>query len=266
MAQQVAHRQLYRSRDACIAGVCAGIAKRCDCDALVVRILLVLLLPMTLGLAAIAYLILWVYLPVEPETGGLYDVTPEHAESTAFGNLDCSCESPFNLPGMAAAGPSLVARLAVGVAVVLLFLLVSFNVAPMVPGARWWQFWPLIALMAGLCLIIIPIASHRQTAWHAAGIVLLSASALLLPCSLGMFSWDTISFAVEQAWIVLVLAVAMFAWGFAHDSGVLMVSGAFCFTAFCIVALALYSVPGDLDALTLILPDGSSMLIAISLR
>ena len=85
VAQQVAERQLYRSRDAHLAGVCAGIAEYCDFDPIVIRILAVLLTLSTFGLAAIVYLILWAYLPRASETRGL--TLPREAPSEKVGRV-----------------------------------------------------------------------------------------------------------------------------------------------------------------------------------
>ena len=52
------HKRFYRSSDAVIGGVCAGIADYFDMDALVVRILAIMLLMVTLGLGFFVYVAL----------------------------------------------------------------------------------------------------------------------------------------------------------------------------------------------------------------
>ena len=47
MSQQMTYAQVYRSHDACVGGVCAGIAERYDFDPIVMRILAILLIAVT---------------------------------------------------------------------------------------------------------------------------------------------------------------------------------------------------------------------------
>ena len=68
VATQAVHRRVYRSRDAYIGGVCAGLAEHFELDVIVTRILAILISASTLGLGVIAYIVLWVALPPEPES------------------------------------------------------------------------------------------------------------------------------------------------------------------------------------------------------
>ena len=88
VAQQATYDQLYRSRDAYVGGVCAGIAEHLDFDPIVIRILAILLTVVTLGLGGVAYLLLWALIPRRPELSATYDIIPERAESIAHGHLD----------------------------------------------------------------------------------------------------------------------------------------------------------------------------------
>ncbi len=83
-------RRLYRSRDALAGGVCAGIADYFGVDAIVVRILTVILSLATTGLAAIAYVALWAVLPKAPEHPSPYEVTPQAVHSETYGDIDCA--------------------------------------------------------------------------------------------------------------------------------------------------------------------------------
>ncbi len=86
-------RRLYRSRDALIGGVCAGIASYFEADPLVVRILAIVLALITVGIAIIVYLILWLAVPKEPLKFTPFDVQPRAAKSDRFGSVSCSVES-----------------------------------------------------------------------------------------------------------------------------------------------------------------------------
>ena len=263
MATQLTEKRLYRSRsDAYVGGVCAGIAEYFDLDPIVVRILAVLLTGLTLGVAGAVYIALWVRMPREPEVRAPYDITPESAESSAFGCVDCAAmlakaeaEPKSTLP--------LVARLAVAAGLMLLFLAVAINISPLVPGTQWWQFWPLALLMGGLCLIVIPIRTRFETAWHALGIVLTSVSASILPMALGIMSWNTIPAALQLLWPVVVLGVGLCAVGMIRQINVLVLAGAFCIVAFCLMALTFCVVPGHMETLWFQSPTGRSFKITI---
>ena len=264
MATQVAEGQLFRSRDAVVGGVCAGIAEHFELDPIVVRILFVLGSIVTFGVAAICYLVLWARLPIKPQVDFPYDVKPESAESNTFGSVDCEtgrASGERNAAG--ATGASMLARLAVAVGLMLLFLGVSMNLSPMMMGTEWWQFWPLALLIIGLCIIIIPVPMPFETAWHAFGVVVTTLAATMLPISLGIMSWDTLPIAFSHGWFIVVIAAALFAFGLYRKSKALVIIAAFVFVMFCLYALLLCSLPGAMNILTLHLPDGS--LVKVSL-
>lgn len=263
MATQAVENRACRSRNACVGGVCAGLAKRFDLDPIVTRILAIFITVMTFGVGGIAYLILWARMPREGEQDVLYEITPESAESNAFGCIDCVTGraakdvSKTNVDGVA-----MLARLAVAVALLLLFLLIATNLSPLMPGTEWWQFWPVAVLMLGLCLIIIPIPTRLEMAWHSLGIVVLSLAATLLPMSLGVMSWNTIACAFELAWPLVLGGVALYAFGAYRGINALMVAGAFFIVAFCIVALTTCALPGDMETLLFQMPDGRNLQIS----
>lgn len=228
-----------------------------ELDAIVVRILAVLLACFTAGLAVIVYVVLWVRIPEQPESKSLYDVTPESAESSAFGCVDCTARDEVHV------GISMIVRLAVAAGLMILFLVASIGVAPLVPGTQWWQFWPVCLLMLGLCLIIIPVPTRFEAFWHACGIVLTSASASILPMSLGIMSWGTVSCAFGSLWPLVIIAVALLVLGLYRSHDALVLGSAFCFVAFCVAGLAFCGVPGELESLFVLMPSGHSMQIAI---
>ena len=232
----VAKGQLYRSRNGYVAGVCAGIAERHDLDAIVVRVFAVLLAGVTLGLGIILYIVMWVYVPLQP--GGLepYDVMPASAESSAYGDTLSAVSGARAAYGEGrdrSGDIPVLARLAVAVALMLLFLAVSIGIAPMFSGSQWWQFWPLLPLIAGLCLIVIPARTSHEALWHALGIVLTSVSAMMLPMALGVVSWMTLADALGQLWPLLVLSVVLFIAGVYRGTGALVIVAGFCIVVFC---------------------------------
>ena len=265
MAGQVSQgKQLYRSRDSYVAGVCAGIAEHLDLDPILMRVLAILLTLATAGIGAILYLVLWAVLPREPEARAPYDVTPESAESSVYGSVDVLDADGASLAGSDDNGgrPSVIHRLAIAVGLMILFLVIATNVAPIVPGTQWWQFWPLGFLTIGLCLIIIPVRTRFESVWHALGIALTSLAATVLPMSLGVLSWDTLVNAFEQLWILFAVAAILLVIRMRQRAGNLVIGSAFLVTAFCLLALFSYALPGDLEELLVSMPDGSSLRIA----
>lgn len=85
-------RRWQRSRDAVAGGVCAGLADVLGIDAVVVRILAVLLCLITVGLGAVVYIVLWVLMPLAPEDPLPLDVRPHEATSETYGAIDVASD------------------------------------------------------------------------------------------------------------------------------------------------------------------------------
>lgn len=262
MATRAADNAVCRSCEASLGGVCAGLAERFDLDPIVVRILAVFITLLTAGLGALVYIALWVRLPRGSQPDAPYEVLPASAESSAYGSVDCATGRAVNRPaGKALAGISLAARLAIAVGLMLLFLILAVNLAPLMPGTEWWQFWPLALVIAGLCLIIIPIPTRFEAFWHALGIVVMSIAVTMLPIALEIALWQMLPLALSQAWPLLVAAVALLAFGLYRKIDALVIVSAFLVVAFCAFALVMCSSPGDFQSLLLYMPNGRSMTI-----
>lgn len=76
-------RQLYRSRhDKVMGGVCGGLGRYLGIDPLIVRILFVIL-ALSEGVGLALYVLLWIFVPLEPET------------TAAQGDRDADLVDPF---------------------------------------------------------------------------------------------------------------------------------------------------------------------------
>ena len=271
--------KIHRSHNAYVAGVCAGFAEAFNLDTLVVRILAVLLVLATFGIAAIVYLVLWFIIPPEQtgsNTASSYEVMPvmvnsENRSASPFGAMGSTANSAadtgsglrrFGRASSQAADAdggerlSIPARVAVAVVLVALFVAASMNVSPLLHGIQWWQLWPVAFLIAGLCLIVIPVHSRREAIWHAAGIAISSVAALFVPMSVDILSWGTIPYACSTLWFLLGAAVVLFGIGVWRNSGALAVAGAFCVMLFCLLTLFYLGVPGEIEEFTVFLPSG----------
>jgi phage shock protein C len=261
MERQSLKLQLSRSQNACLGGVCAGLAEHFDLDPIVVRILAILIAAITLGLGALVYIVLWAVLPLGPPQYTPFDVSPEQAESIAYGCVDCASHADANRD---AEGLSIVIWLAIVVCLVLLFLLVALNISPMVSGSRWWQFWPAAFVIGGVCLVVVPLKGQRQMAWHALGVVIVALATACLPMSLGIVSWRTLALALRHLWPIVVLAVVLYGVGLHRSNSALAVVAALLMVVFCLVMLTSFIVPGDVAHLLIFMPDGRSLRIALA--
>ena len=94
--------RLYRENNAVLGGVCAGIANYFEIDAILVRIMACILLPITSGVVIIFYAILYKMLPCK-DSSEPFDITPQTARSEAYGVFDPSHVSRANSSRAAAA-------------------------------------------------------------------------------------------------------------------------------------------------------------------
>jgi phage shock protein C len=80
--------KLYRSRtDSMIGGVCGGLARYFNIDSVLVRLFFILLV--WSGMSVLAYIVLWIVMPLEPQTGDSpardpFDPTPAAAGQTGI--------------------------------------------------------------------------------------------------------------------------------------------------------------------------------------
>ncbi len=266
LAKQSASQRLYRGQDVCLGGVCSGIANRFDLDTIVVRIMAIALTIITLGLAALVYVVMWAILDQEPSHAAPCEVKPEQAESSAYGFIDLE-DSGLNAQrrGDGGTGFSLSVRVAVAVCLAVLFLLVAVSVSPMVSGSKWWQFWPVGLVILGLCLIIMPAGDQLQGShWHAIGIALAAIAISCVPMSLGIVSWYTFSRALIGMWPLALLAFALYGVGVYRKNGALMIMSSLIVAVFCLAMLMNFAIPGDVAHLLINIPNGRSINIVIT--
>lgn len=261
MERQSSISHLRRSQNACLGGVCAGLAEHFDLDPIVVRILAILIAAITLGLGALAYVVLWAVLPLGPPQRTPFDVSPEQAESSAYGSIDYTSHVGGSRD---VEGLSIVVWLAIVVCLVVLFLLVALNISPMVSGSRWWQFWPAAFIIGGTCLVVVPLRGQRQMTWHALGVIVVALATSFLPMSLGIVSWQTLPYAFEHLWPIVALAVVLYAMGLHRSSSALAVVAALLMVVFCLAMLTSFIVPGDVAHLLIFMPDGRLLRIALA--
>ena len=286
-----------------MGGVCAGLADYFDVDHIVVRILAVLITIVTLGLGAIAYVVLWVVLPRDTSRPTAFEVVPELAESLEYGVLDAQAAASAPAPARRAASgtppepPSsggfmqpagarayasaqvaqpqaaarprpdktpLSVRIAIAAGMVVLFLLVSTTIAPAVHGTSWWNFWPVGIVIIGMAMVVVPYSGERSALWHTAGIIVAFVGALLCPIAIGVYSIETIPVAIVDFWSVLAVSLMLYIIGAVRDSMPLLIAGVIVFALFCLLAVTYCGVPGDMAQLIVYMPNGHTLVLPYS--
>lgn len=153
--------------------------------------------------------------------------------------------------------PSRGARIGLSIGLLVLFFVVAATAPPFLPGTHWWQFWPLLLLFAGLCLMAIHLKSRHGAAWNAFGVVLISVGATLLPMALGALSWDTFGVGMATLWILPLAGIVLFVAGFARHASPMFFGGALCVLLFCVLTLMLCAIPSN--QVIVRMPDGRNI-------
>ena len=131
------NRSLMRSRNSMVGGVAAGLAEWMNADAGLVRIAWALLVPITGGVALLAYIVAWVVLPEAP-------AAPTSNEAGEEG--EPSHESPSRPIDQRRT------QLVLGGGLVLVG--VWFLVREYLPAIDWGFVWPLVLVAGGIAILI----------------------------------------------------------------------------------------------------------------
>jgi len=180
--------RLYRSRDdRILAGVAGGLAENLDVDPSIIRILWALLVFLTGGIALLVYIVMAIVVPERPEgmpiqpwsgTGGP-SATPATGDPSAG---DPSQEAgPVPVGGWRAPDGSTVPRasgapvtprprrdpadrtpIAVFAGLLLIVLGGWFLIRRFIPDIDLWFWWPLLAIVAGIVLLIVALLPARR--------------------------------------------------------------------------------------------------------
>lgn len=326
-------KRLYRSRDALVGGVCAGVAEYFDIDPIVARILAVVLTLASAGALGIAYIALWVILPLSPDPAAPVDVRPESVRSDTYGSVhydacDCSVQAPsqpaardpfaaYPSPAQtyAASGhvppeppvsyadarqaqvpPSIppaspippfspqvcapsaddafadqadpVSRKSVRAALwfgfICLFIGFSALLGHFVEGVSWWQFWPLLFVIAGIGNMVIPAARGKRMSRFVSGLMQLAIGSVLLAMSLRTVAFSSFLPMVEHLWPLLVMMVGFFILAGALKNPLLELLAGACFVAFCVIGLVWFAVPGSTEYLSVEIPFKETVTIDVN--
>lgn len=323
-------KRLYRSREALVGGVCAGVAEYFDIDPIVVRILAVVLTLASAGALGVAYIALWIILPLSPDQVVPVDVRPESVRSDTYGSVyyeaaAASAQAPSQsvpardahavhadptqtyaasghvppeppasyadvwqaqapspvppvspippVPPIPPASPQSPApsfndasvdqtdpaskksvRVALWFGFLCLFVGFSALLGHFVEGVSWWQFWPLLFIIAGIGNLVIPASRGKRMSRFVSGLMQLAVGSVLLAMSLRIIAFSSIVPMVESLWPLLVMMVGFFILAGALKNPLLELLAGACFVAFCAIGLIWFAVPGSTEYLIVEIP------------
>jgi phage shock protein C len=143
--------RLYRSRsDRILAGVAGGLAELWNLDPAIVRVAWAVLVPVTSGLALLAYIVLAIVVPEAPSPAP----GAPSAESDATADADPSTAQPLAREDRRRTSPGLIFGAILVIAGVYLLL------QEFVPGFDAERLWPFVLVGVGIVLLIM--ASGRR--------------------------------------------------------------------------------------------------------
>lgn len=317
-------KRLYRSREALVGGVCAGVAEYFDIDPIVVRILAVVLTLASAGALGVAYIALWAILPLSPDQTAPVDVRPESVRSDTYGSVyyeatvapaQASSQSapvrdahavhadpsqtyaasghippeppasyadawqahaPSPVPPASPIPPSSPqtpaspagdasvdqtdpaskksVRVALWFGFVCLFVGFSALLGHFIEGVSWWQFWPLLFIIAGIGNLVIPVPCGKRMSRFVSGLMQLAVGSVLLAMTLRIITFSSILPMVENLWPLLVMMIGFFILAGALKNPLLELLAGACFVAFCVIGLIWFAVPGSTEYLTVEIP------------
>lgn len=143
------NRRLYRSRtDTILGGVAAGVANYLDADPALVRIAWAVLIPLTGGLAFIAYIVGWIVVPEAPtDASAMTAASMPDAEDAATGGE--TAHQPVTTPRPRSSDG---AGIWVGIGLILLG--VWFLLRDYLPRIDWSYIWPLFIVGVGVMILV----------------------------------------------------------------------------------------------------------------
>ncbi len=147
------NRKLYRNmRDKMVAGVCSGLADYLQTDVSVVR-LVFLLAFLGIGAGPIAYLILWVVLPVQ------YGAATSNFSSTGTSETSFQ-ENTANGDFSNTSSKSFRTNLIMGI--VLITMGTLFLIDNLVSYEFFSTYWPVLLIIAGLAILFAKSKKNEQ--------------------------------------------------------------------------------------------------------
>lgn len=147
---------------------------------------------------------------------------------------------------------------------ILLFIGFAALVGNFVTGVQWWQFWPIILVIAGIGYMVIPGKRGKRVEHFVDGIVMFSAGAVLLAMSLDVIRYSSFEPIFLNLWPILIIMVGFFVLANALKLPFLTLCGGLCFVAFCVLGVIWYGIPGNPETIFIFLPFGETSVFTIT--
>lgn len=142
------NRRLYRSRrDTILGGVAAGVADYINADPALVRIAWAVLVPLTGGLAFLAYIVGWIVIPEAPKRAAVVGDASDDPAMVSDAPADGSApeaghrSASFDMPGT-------------WVGIGLIVLGAWFLLRDRLPDIDWSYLWPLVIVGVGVVILV----------------------------------------------------------------------------------------------------------------
>ena len=263
-------KKLYRSDDAVVGGVCAGLAEHFDIDPIIVRILAVVLGFSSLGIVLFVYVMLWIILPKRPSVQGPIEAAADVPAASAEGEQESASADGLTAAAQPTCEPAVGqpsnkgAKCAVWVGVSLLIVGFAGVLGAAIGGISWWQMWPLSFMLGAIALMILPGRPSWRGARIACGLILFCVGFVSLCCSTGLLSWRTVGDTLQTCWPLFMVVAGLIMIGSAIDNSLLIIAAGLVFFLMCIIGLTVYAVPGATEFVYLQLPFMEPRLIDIN--
>lgn len=275
--------RLHRSDDEVISGVCAGVAEYLDLDPIAVRILAVLLTVCTLGVAAVAYVIMWLVLPGKmeapapiacaayvPAAAPAAPAPSRPARGSApvppvgFGGRGVREQEPAALKSVASSdetcekcGMAGWSRFCVWAGAVILAVDAVLLFDFLVRGIVWWQLWPVVLVVAGFVLMFVPAKKGSHARRFSCGLSLAAVGVAVLLVSIGILSPLSMVYAVAKLWPIFLVMAGLVVMNVSLHDEMFDFGLALCVVVVCVAVCTAFAVPGSLEYVTIELPFGA---------
>ncbi len=267
-------KRLQRSDDAVIAGVCAGLADYFNIDAVIIRVLAVVLGIASFGITAFMYVLLWLIMPASPKRSNPIDVPCTQVPydgcyqvyNQANGPMGSRTESTVDsvVNRICNASSNKLCRAGVWVGILLVLIGLAGVFAAVVRGISWWQFWPVVLVLGGVTQMLLPAREVLRAGRIASGIVITSLGLFFLACSLHVIAWGSISAVFHEFWSLLVVTCGLLIVGGALRNDACTIAGSLVFTFFCLLGMTVCSIPGTLEVVIVQFPFFDPWVIEVS--
>ena len=146
----------------------------------------------------------------------------------------------------------------------LLFIGIVALFGMFVSNIAWWQFWPLILVISGIGMMVVPGRKTRRMEHFVNGLMLFAFGVSALTMSLDIVSVSSLPEIFSDLWPMLLIMCGFFVLGTAMKSPLCILLGGFVFVAFCFIGIGWFSTPGLTNTVLLSLPFGQSYILDLN--